>query len=93
VVALQFLPVLLFGPFGGVIADRFPKRRLLLATQTVAMTQALVLGLRVITGTVELWMVFAMAAVFGLVTAVDNPPARPSCSRWWGPPTSPTRSR
>ena len=73
VVALQFLPVLLFGPFGGVIADRFPKRRLLLATQTVAMTQALVLGLLVITGTVELWMVFAMAAVFGLVTAVDNP--------------------
>lgn len=73
VIALQFLPVLLFGPFGGVIADRFPKRRLLLATQTVAMTQALVLGTLVITGAIELWMVFAMAAVFGLVTAIDNP--------------------
>ncbi len=73
VIALQFLPVLLFGPFGGVIADRFPKRRLLLATQTVAMTQALVLGTLVITGAVELWMVYGMAAVFGLVTAIDNP--------------------
>ena len=73
VVALQFLPVLLFGPFGGVIADRFPKRRLLLVTQTVAMTQALVLGTLVITGAIELWMVYAMAAVFGLVTAIDNP--------------------
>ena len=73
VIALQFLPVLLFGPFGGVVADRFPKRRLLLVTQTVAMTQALVLGTLVITGAVELWMVYAMAAVFGLVTAIDNP--------------------
>jgi MFS family permease len=73
VIALQFLPVLLFGPFGGVIADRFPKRRLLVGTQTVAMTQALVLGVLVLTGAIELWMVFAMAAVFGLVTAVDNP--------------------
>ena len=73
VIALQFLPVLLFGPFGGVIADRFPKRRLLVGTQTVAMTQALVLGVLELTGAIELWMVFAMAAVFGLVTAVDNP--------------------
>jgi MFS family permease len=73
VVALQFLPVLLFGPFGGVIADRFPKRRLLLATQSVALTQAATLGVLVVTDTVQLWMVFAMAALFGMVTAVDNP--------------------
>ena len=73
VIALQFLPVLLFGPFGGVIADRFPKRRLLVGTQAVAMTQALVLGVLELTGAIELWMVFAMAAVFGMVTAVDNP--------------------
>lgn len=73
VIALQFLPVLLFGPFGGVIADRFPKRRLLLATQAIAMSQALLLGTLVITGAVELWMVFAMAGAFGLVTAIDNP--------------------
>jgi MFS family permease len=73
VIALQFLPVLLFGPFGGVIADRFPKRRLLVGTQSVAMTQALVLGVLELTGAIELWMVFAMAAVFGMVTAVDNP--------------------
>ena len=73
VVALQFLPVLLLGPFGGVLADRFPKRRLLVCTQAVAMAQALTLGVLELTGAVELWMVFAMAAVFGLVTAVDNP--------------------
>ncbi len=73
VVALQFLPVLLFGPFGGVIADRFPKRRLLVLTQSIALTQAATLGVLVVTGTVELWMVYAMAALFGIVTAVDNP--------------------
>lgn len=73
VVALQFLPVLLVGPLGGVIADRFPKRRLLAVTQFLAMFQAATLGLLVVTGTVELWMVYAMAGLFGLVTAIDNP--------------------
>jgi MFS family permease len=73
VVAAQFLPTLLGGPWGGLIADRFDKRRLLLATQTVAGLLALVLGLLTVTGTVELWMVYVLAAGLGLVTAVDNP--------------------
>lgn len=73
VIALQFLPVLLFGPFGGVIADRFPKRHLLIVTQGFALAQAATLGILVVTGAVQLWMVYAMAALFGTVTAIDNP--------------------
>jgi len=50
-----------------------PKRTLLLATQAVAGLQALTLGILTVTGTVELWMVFLVAAMFGAVTAFDNP--------------------
>ena len=73
VVAIQFLPTLLFGPFGGVIADRVDKRTLIIGTQTIAGLLALTLGVITITGVVELWMVYALAASFGLVTAIDNP--------------------
>jgi len=73
VVALQFVPVLLFGPLGGLVADRCDKRRLLYATQTSAGLLALALGLLVSFDVVRLWMVFALAAGFGLVNAVDSP--------------------
>ncbi len=73
VMAMQFLPTLLFAPFGGMIADRYDKRRLIMATQSIAGLLALTLGIVTITGTVELWMVYAIAAGFGAVTAVDNP--------------------
>lgn len=73
VLAFQFLPVLLFGPLGGVLVDRFDTRRLLVATQTAAGALVTVLGLLTITGVVELWMVYVMAAGLGLVTSVDNP--------------------
>lgn len=72
-VALQFLPVLLFGLVGGVIADRYPKRRILMITQSVAATMALTLGLLALTGTVQAWHVFVVATILGFVTAVDNP--------------------
>lgn len=72
-VALQFAPVLLFGLFGGVIADRYPKRRLLLITQSVATLMALTLGLLALSGTVQVWHVYAVAATLGFVTVVDNP--------------------
>jgi MFS family permease len=71
--ALQYGPILLLGPWGGVLADRLDKRKLLMATQTAAGTLALVLGLLTVTHVVEPWMVFVLAGVFGLVTAVDNP--------------------
>ncbi|MGH7698574.1 MAG: MFS transporter [Candidatus Dormibacteria bacterium] len=70
---LQFLPVLLFGLYGGVIADRFPKRRLLVATQSTMAALALVLGLLVVTGEVRLWEVYLLAFGTGMCTAVDNP--------------------
>ncbi|MGE5139164.1 MAG: MFS transporter [Rudaea sp.] len=71
--ALQFLPVLLLSPFGGVIADRFPKRTLLYITQSAFGVLALLLGLAVATGIVQLWMVEIVALGYGLVNTVDNP--------------------
>ncbi|TFH15771.1 MAG: MFS transporter, partial [Acidimicrobiales bacterium] len=73
VMAMQFLPTLLLAPVGGMIADRCDKRRLIMATQSIAGLLALTLGIVTMTGTVELWMVYAIAAGFGAVTAVDNP--------------------
>jgi MFS family permease len=73
VMAMQFLPTLLLAPIGGVIADRFEKRRLIIGTQTTAGLLALALGIVTLTGVVELWMVYVLAAGFGTVTALDNP--------------------
>lgn len=72
-VALQFLPVLLFGLVGGVIADRYPKRLILMVTQSTAALLALTLGVLALTGTVQPWHVYLVAFGLGLVTAVDNP--------------------
>lgn len=73
VTALQFLPQTLFGLTGGVLADRFPKRRLLLVTQTAMAVQSLLLGLLTVTGAVNLWSVHALALALGTATAVDSP--------------------
>ena len=70
---LQFLPILLFSPYAGLIADRFPKRRLLQVTQTMMAVPALLLGLLAITGVVETWHVYVLAFVFGVGTAFDAP--------------------
>ena len=71
--ALQFLPILLFGAGGGVLADRFSKRRLLMVTQALMAVPALALFAIVSAGTVEPWMVLALVFVRGTVNAVDNP--------------------
>lgn len=73
VVAAQFLPVLLAGPYGGLVADRANKRRLLLVTQSMLANLALVLGLLTVVHLVRLWMVVVFAVLFGVVNAVDNP--------------------
>jgi MFS family permease len=73
VIALQFAPVLLLASYGGVLADRFSKRRLLFITQSIAAVLALTLGVLVATGAIRLWMVCALALVLGLVNALDNP--------------------
>jgi len=70
---LQFLPMLLFGLWGGLIADRYPKRRLLLITQSVMGLQAVLLGVLVLTHVATVWHVYVLAFVLGLVTAFDNP--------------------
>lgn len=73
VTALQFLPVLLFTPIGGVLADRFSKRSLLYITQASQGISALILAVVVATNTVQLWMIYILAAFFGLINSVDNP--------------------
>ncbi|MEU6577940.1 MFS transporter [Streptomyces sp. NPDC046805] len=73
VTALQFLPQTLFGLTGGVIADRFPRRRLLLITQTAMAVQSLLLGVLTVTGAVTLGSVYALAFALGTATAVDSP--------------------
>lgn len=72
-VALQFLPVLLFGLVGGVVADRYPKRTILIITQSVAALMATSLGVLALTGAVQAWHVYLIATVLGFVTVVDNP--------------------
>jgi MFS family permease len=75
-VALQFTPVLLAGAWGGVIADRVDKRRLLVATQAAAGALALALGAVTALGVVQLWMIYALALGLGSVNALDNPARR-----------------
>lgn len=70
---LQFLPALLLSPYAGLIADRFPKQRLLQVTQTVMAVTALLLGLLAVTGTVEVWHVYVLAFLFGVGSAFDAP--------------------
>jgi MFS family permease len=71
--ALQFLPMLLFGAWGGLLADRFPKRGLLMVTQALMALPAL--GLFAVTeaGVVAPWMVYLAVLSMGAVNAVDNP--------------------
>src|SRR3954447_9315255 len=61
VTMLQALPVLLLGLFGGVIADRFPKRKLLLCTQLIMLCQAIALGILTLTGLIQLWHIYLLA--------------------------------
>ena len=75
-VALQFLPVLLVGAWGGLVADRVDKRRLLVGTQAAAGLLALVLGTVTALGVVQLWMIYALALGLGAVNALDNPARR-----------------
>jgi MFS family permease len=73
VVALQTLPVLVLGPYGGLVADRVNKLRLMIALQTVMGIQALVLGVLTVTGEIQLWQVGVLSALLGLNNAFENP--------------------
>lgn len=71
--ALQYLPILFLGPFGGIVADRFSKRKILFITQSVAGLLALILGLLVATNLVQAWMVYILAFCLGINNVFDNP--------------------
>jgi MFS family permease len=71
--ALQFLPMLLFGAWGGLLADRFDKRRLLIVTQAAMAVPSLGLLAVCLTGVVAPWMVLTLVFARGAVNAVDNP--------------------
>ena len=71
--ALQFTPVLLLSPVGGVLSDRFAKRKVLLISQTAMQLQAFVLAALVWSGRVEYWHVAVLAALYGLSRAIDIP--------------------
>ncbi len=73
IIALQTLPVLLLGPYGGVIADRVNKRQLMIALQSAMGVQALVLGVLTVTGQVQVWQIGVLAALLGLNNAFENP--------------------
>lgn len=70
---LQFAPILLFSVVAGAVADRFPKRRLILATQTALCLQALTLAALVWAGHVQYWHVGVLALVYGLANVLDMP--------------------
>ena len=73
IVALQTLPVLLLAPYGGVIADRIDKRRLMIVLQSAMGLQALALGVLTVTGEVSVWQIGVLAALLGLNNAFENP--------------------
>lgn len=73
VTGLQFLPVLILGMWGGVLADRYDKRRLLVWVQVVMGGLALALGLLDVTGVVQLWQVYALSFALGIASALDTP--------------------
>ncbi|HEX4281141.1 MAG TPA: MFS transporter [Solirubrobacteraceae bacterium] len=73
IVALQTLPVLILGPYGGVIADRVDKRRLTIGLQTAMGIQALILGVLTVIGEVQVWQIGILAALLGFNNAFENP--------------------
>ena len=90
--ALQFGPHIVLLPFTGSAADRFDRRRILVATQSAMFVLALALGLLTLTGVVQLWHVYVVRAAARLRDRVRRAgAARPSCPSWWATATCPTR--
>jgi MFS family permease len=73
IVALQTLPVLILGPYGGVVADRVDKRRLTIGLQAAMGIQALILGVLTVAGEVQVWQIGILAALLGFNNAFENP--------------------
>ncbi len=73
IVALQTIPVLLLAPYGGVVADRVDKRRLMIVLQSAMGVQALILGVLVVSGSARVWEIGLLAVLLGLNNAFENP--------------------
>lgn len=73
VTAVQWLPILMFGAWAGVLADRYEKRLVLIFTNVMSGVLSLILGIVTVTDVVELWHIVVIALLLGLVTAIDNP--------------------
>jgi MFS family permease len=73
IIALQTIPVLLLAPYGGVLADRMNKRRVMIVLQSAMGVQALALGLLTVTGLVRVWEIGLLAVILGLNNAFENP--------------------
>ncbi|WP_079084092.1 MFS transporter [Streptomyces longwoodensis] len=83
--ALQFLPMLLFGLYGGVLVDRLPKRPTLLSTQAAMAVTGVVLAVLTLSGHVQVWHVYLAAFAVGLATVLDNPARQSFVSEMVGP--------
>ncbi|WP_112465501.1 MFS transporter [Streptomyces triticisoli] len=83
--ALQFLPMLLFGLYGGLLVDRLPKRPTLLVTQSAMALSGLALAALTLTGQVQVWHVYLAAFAVGLATVVDNPARQSFVAEMVGP--------
>ncbi|MFE7927189.1 MFS transporter [Streptomyces sp. NPDC057456] len=83
--ALQFLPMLLFGLYGGVLVDRLPKRRTLLFTQSAMALTGIALAVLTLSGHVQVWHVYVAAFAVGLATVLDNPARQTFVSEMVGP--------
>ena len=73
VTALQSLPITIFALFGGVLADRFPKRRVIITTQSIMAAQSLVMALLITTHQIQVWQIYILAATLGLASSFDTP--------------------
>jgi MFS family permease len=85
VVALQMVPVLILAPYAGLVADRVNKRRMIIGVQAVMAVLALILGVLTVTGAVQLWQVYVLAAGLGIATAFDNPARQSFVTELVGP--------
>ncbi|WP_342447067.1 MFS transporter [Ornithinimicrobium sp. CNJ-824] len=73
VTGLQFLPIVLLTPIAGAVSDAFPKRRVMMASQSLMGLFALIMGLWVLSGQMELWHMYVMALLSGTAAAFDAP--------------------
>ena len=73
VTALQFLPMLVLAPYGGVLADRYDKRKVLMVTQVSMAAVSLLMGVLTASGSMHLYLMYLLAFVFGVITVADNP--------------------